>query len=246
MSEPQPSVLTVGFVPGVTPGKWVSRWRERHPTKPLETVEYEAASQELALRDGTVDLGFVRLPVDRDGLSVIPLYEEQPVVVAAKDHELSLFDEVPFAELAAENLLDVSANGGEKAAIELAATGAGVVIVPMSIARLYARRDAVYRPVLDVPATTIAVAWLADNTSEDIEEFIGIVRGRTAQSSRQPSAKEPAKKEKKALKAVGKKQPAAGSPKSGQKTGGAKRSSPGSKKQTQRGRKPGASGRGRR
>lgn len=229
----------------MTPGKWVSRWRERHPAKPLATVEYDAASQELALRAGTVDLSFVRLPVEREGLSVIPLYEEQPVVVAGKDHELSLFDEVPFAELAAENLLDTVTNGGEKAAIELAATGAGVVIVPMSIARLYARRDAVYRPVLDVPATTIAVTWLADNISEDIEEFIGIVRGRTEHSSRQPSAKEPAKKEKKALKAAGKKQPA-GSSKSGQKAGGSQRSSPGGKKQTPRGRKPGAGGRGRR
>ncbi|MHA7294122.1 LysR family substrate-binding domain-containing protein [Arthrobacter sp. HLT1-21] len=246
MSEPQPSVLTVGFVPGVTPGKWVSRWRERHPAKPLETVEYEVASQELALRDGTVDLGFVRLPVEREGLSVIPLYEEQPVVVAGKDHELSLFDEVPFVELAEENLLEVGANGGEKGAIELAATGAGVVIVPMSIARLYTRRDAIYRPVLDVPATTIAVTWLADNLSEDIEEFIGIVRGRTEHSSRQPSAREPAKKEKKALKAAVKKQPSAGSAKPGQKAGGTKRSSAGGKKQTPRGRKPGAGGRGRR
>ncbi|MHA7140119.1 MULTISPECIES: LysR family substrate-binding domain-containing protein [unclassified Arthrobacter] len=246
MSEPQPSVLTVGFVPGVTPGKWVSRWRDRFPAKPLETREYEAASQEEALRAGTVDLGFVRLPVDREGLSVIPLYEEQPVVVAGKDHELSLFDEVPLAELAAENHLDVIANGGEKATIELAATGAGVVIVPMSIARLYARKDAVHRPVLDVPATTIAVAWLSENTAEDIEEFIGIVRGRTERSSRQPSAKEPEKKEKKAQKAASKKQPSARSSKPTQKAGGPKKPAAGGKKQNPRGRKPGAGGRGRR
>ncbi|WP_445286220.1 LysR substrate-binding domain-containing protein [Arthrobacter sp. Hiyo1] len=36
------------------------------------------------LRDGSAELSFVRLPVDRDGLHVIPLYEEQPVVVAPK------------------------------------------------------------------------------------------------------------------------------------------------------------------
>ena len=245
MSEPQPSILTVGYVPGVTPGKWVSRWRDRFPAKPLETREYEAADQEEAVRAGTVDLGFVRLPVDRDGLSVIPLYEEQPVVVAGKDHELSLFDEVPLAELAAENQLEVMANGGEKAAIELAATGAGVVIVPMSIARLYARRDAVYRPVLDVPATTIAVAWLSENTAEDIEEFIGIVRGRTERSSRQPSAKEPEKKEKKAQKAANKKQSSARPSKPVSKSAGPSKPA-GGKKQTPRGRKPGAGGRGRR
>lgn len=246
MSEPQPSVLTVGFVPGVTPGKWVSRWRDRHPGKPLETLEYDAASQQSALRDGSVALGFVRLPVEREGLSVIPLYEEQPVVVAGKDHELSLFDEVPLDELEAENILDVLAHGGAKAAIELAAAGAGVVIVPMSIARLYARRDAVYRPVLDVPATTIAVAWLAENTSEDIEEFIGIVRGRTERSSRQPSAKEPAKKEKKAQKAASKKQTPSRTQSPSPKAGGSRKSPAGGKKQNPRGRKPGAGGRGRR
>ena len=245
MPEPQPSVLTVGFVPGVTPGKWVGRWRERFPAKPLQTREYAAADQEAALRAGTVDLGFVRLPVDRAGLSVIPLYEEQPVVVAGKDHELSLFEEVPLAELATENHLQVNANGGDKAAIELAATGAGVVIVPMSIARLFARRDAVYRPVLDVPATTIAVAWLSDGTTEDIEEFVGIVRGRTERSSRQPSAREPAKKEKKALKAASKKQPSPGSPKPRKKSGGSKKPAAGAR-QSPRGRKPGAGGRGRR
>ncbi|GAA1111256.1 LysR family substrate-binding domain-containing protein [Arthrobacter flavus] len=246
MSEPQPRVLTVGFVPGVTPGKWVSRWRDRFPEKPLETREYEAASQEEALRAGTVDLGFVRLPVDREGFSVIPLYEEQPVVVAGKDHELSLFDEVPLAELVAENQLDVISNGGEKAAIELAATGVGVVIVPMSIARLYARRDAVYRPVLDGQPTTIAVAWLSENTDEDIEEFIGIVRGRTERSSRQPSAKEPEKKQKKAQKAANRKQPSSGAAKPTQRTGGPKKSPAGGKKQAPRGRKPGSGGRGRR
>ncbi|WP_155849577.1 hypothetical protein [Arthrobacter sp. H20] len=116
----------------------------------------------------------------------------------------------------------------------------------MSIARLYTRRDAVYRPVHDVPVTTIAVAWLSDNTSEDIEEFIGIVRGRTERSSRQPSAKEPAKKEKKALKAVGRKQNPGRPQSPAMKAGGTKKASAGGKKQNPRGRKPGAGGRGRR
>jgi hypothetical protein len=35
-----------------------------------------------------------------------------------------------------------------------------------------------------VDPTEIALAWLVDNPNELIEEFIGIVRGRTANSSR--------------------------------------------------------------
>lgn len=185
-------------MPGVTPGKWVGRWRERNPDLPIEATEYDAGALASALRDGSVDIAFVRLPVDRDALSVIPLYEELAVVVMSKENELSLLDEVPLAELGAENVLDVEECGGARMAIEIAASGAGVVMLPMSVARHYNRRDVEVRVVPDVPGTTIAVAWIADNTTDDIEEFIGIVRGRTARSSRQPSAQKeaPGQKEK--------------------------------------------------
>ena len=213
----QPSVLNIGFVPGVTPGKWVGRWRERNPHLPLEATEYDDDALASALRDGSVDIAFVRLPVDRDALSVIPLYEELAVVVVSKENELSLLDEVPLSELYAENVLDLQECGGARTAIEVAASGAGVVVVPMSIARHYNRRDVVAPVVPDAPASTIAVAWIADNTTDEIEEFIGIVRGRTARSSRQPSAQkevdQPKKAPKKPAKAptkgtVGRKQPA--------------------------------------
>ncbi len=58
------------------------------------------------------------------------------------------------------------------------------MIVPLSVARTHSRRDLIHRPVTDAEPTTIALAWLVDNPNELIEEFIGIVRGRTANSSR--------------------------------------------------------------
>ncbi len=179
--------LRVGFVAGVTPGKWVSRWRERHPKHPLELQEYDDDAAVAALHTALVDVLFVRLPVNRSGLHVIPLYEELPVVVAPKDHEISLFEEISLAELGAENVLDAD-SGGVKAAVELVAAGAGVVILPMSLARLYARKDVVHRPVVGVDGTTIGIAWLEGDDSAQVEEFIGIVRGRTERSSRQPLA----------------------------------------------------------
>ncbi|WP_458116109.1 LysR family transcriptional regulator substrate-binding protein [Arthrobacter sp. D2-10] len=209
----QPSVLNIGFVPGVTPGKWVGRWRERNPDLPIEATEYDDDALASALRNGSVDIAFVRLPIDRDALSVIPLYEELAVVVVSKDNELSLLDEVALSELADENVLDVQECGGARTAIEVAASGAGVVVLPMSVARHYNRRDVIAPVVPDAPSTTIAVAWIADNTTDDIEEFIGIVRGRTARSSRQPSAqKETPKEPKKTAK------PAKGKPASGRNT----------------------------
>jgi hypothetical protein len=46
----------------------------------------------------------------------------------------------------------------------------------------------VHRVVPELPGTSIGIAWLEGNDSRDVEEFIGIVRGRTERSSRQPSA----------------------------------------------------------
>ena len=51
------------------------------------------------------DLSFVRLPVDREGLSVIPLYAELPVVVAPKEHEIALSStRWPSPDMAGENV----------------------------------------------------------------------------------------------------------------------------------------------
>jgi hypothetical protein len=186
--EEAPRVLRIAYVAGVTPGKWIRRWEERVQHVPLEAFMSDDGAQVRVLRDGSADLSFVRLPVEREGLSVIPLYEEQPVVVAPKGHEISVFEEVALADLAEEAFLDVAALGGPEAALQVVATGAGLAILPMSVARHFNVKDTVARRLTGAPTTEIAVAWPTDSTDEVIEEFIGIVRGRTAQSSRQPSA----------------------------------------------------------
>lgn len=185
----------------------MGRWRERNPDLPIEATEYDDDALASALRVGSVDIAFLRLPIDRDSLSVIPLYEELAVAVVSTENELSLLDEVPLADLATETLLDVHACGGPKLAMEVVASGTGVAVLPMAVARHYNRRDVVARVIPDAPATTIAVTWIADNTTDDIEEFIGIVRGRTARSSRQPSAQpEGTEKKKKAPRKTADKQ----------------------------------------
>jgi DNA-binding transcriptional LysR family regulator len=182
--------LRFAYVAGVTPGKWTRRWEERMPDVPLHSFMSDDGAQLAVLRDGTADLSFVRLPVEREGLSVIPLYEEQPVVVAPKGHEISVFEEVALADLSKETFLDVAELGGPEMALQVVATGAGLVILPMSVARHFNVKDTVYRKLTGAPTTEVALAWPSDSTDEVIEEFIGIVRGRTAASSRQPSAQQ--------------------------------------------------------
>ncbi|MGQ4390193.1 LysR substrate-binding domain-containing protein, partial [Streptomyces sp. SAS_270] len=69
-------------------------------------------------------------------------------------------------------------------AVELVAAGVGVLLVPQSLARLYHRKDLTYRPVTDAPVGEVALAWPQEATTDLVEDFIGIVRGRTANSTR--------------------------------------------------------------
>lgn len=190
------SPLRIGFVTGATPDKWARTWRERR-RDPIELVPVEESDQETGVRDGELDMALMRLPIDRTGLHCIPLYEELPVVVAAHDHFIAAADEVDLADLADEQLVLPHVSGWAPAAdqlpwpemsvkesIETVAGGTGVVIVPLSVARLYARKDVVQRPVRDLPPTRIGLAWLIDNDDERVQVFIGIVRGRTANSTR--------------------------------------------------------------
>ncbi|MFJ9541138.1 LysR family substrate-binding domain-containing protein [Streptomyces sp. NPDC101225] len=202
----------LAYVPGATPAKWVRIWNERLPEIPLALVAVPAAEASGVLRAGDADAGLVRLPVDRAYFSAIPLYTETTVVVVPKDHLITAVDEVTLDDLADEVLLnpldDVFAwdrPPGEAAferpattedAVELVAAGIGLLIVPQSLARLHHRRDLVHRPVVDAPRSDVALAWPEEATTDMVEDFIGIVRGRTVNSSRgrKAAAPEPAGK----------------------------------------------------
>ena len=186
----------VGFVTGATPDKWARTWRERR-RDPLDLVPVDQPEQEAGLRDGSLDMCHVRLPIDRDGLHCIPLYDEVPVVVVPKDHVATVVDEVSLSDLADEQLVLPHESGWTPSvpqldfppmsvpdAVEVVASGSGVLIVPMSVARLHHRKDVTHRPVTDLPTTKVGLAWRVDNEDERVQSFIGIVRGRTERSSR--------------------------------------------------------------
>jgi DNA-binding transcriptional LysR family regulator len=69
-------------------------------------------------------------------------------------------------------------------AIAWAASGAGVTVVPMSLARLHHRKDVTYRVLDGGPTAPVGLAWVSDRTTDLVEEMVGIVRGRTVNSSR--------------------------------------------------------------
>lgn len=203
----------LAFVPGATPAKWVRTWRERHPDVPLDLVAVEAEDAERALLDHRAEAALLRPPVDRDVLGAIGVYEESVVVVVSRDHLLAALEPdetVAPADLADDVVLrpldDVVPWAGEPGAPEdaagipgqpaverpattrdavvLVAAGVGVVVVPQSLARLHQRKDVTYRHLDGAPPVPVALAWVTEREDELVEEMIGIVRGRTVNSSR--------------------------------------------------------------
>ena len=70
-------------------------------------------------------------------------------------------------------------------AVAWVAQGAGITIVPMSLARLHHRKDVTYRVLGAGPTSQVGLIWLREPAQPDlVEEMVGIVRGRTARSSR--------------------------------------------------------------
>ncbi|MFK4070135.1 LysR substrate-binding domain-containing protein [Streptomyces sp. NPDC029674] len=198
-SEVPPS-FRLAYVPGVTPAKWVRIWHERLPDIPLTLLPVAAAEAPDVLRAGGADAGFVRLPIDRTDLSAIPLYTETTVVVVPKDHVVAAVEEVSPDDLADEvvfhpldETLEWEARPGKPAyerpattadAVDLVAAGVGLLVVPQSLARLHHRKDLTYRTVTGAPESRVALAWPEAETTDLVEDFIGIVRGRTVNSSR--------------------------------------------------------------
>ncbi|UJP10216.1 LysR substrate-binding domain-containing protein [Microbacterium sp. KUDC0406] len=195
-----PRTFRLGAIPGATPGKWIDAWKSRMPHVTLELVPIEVAEERTALAD--LDAALVRLPIDRpDDLHVIRLYDELPVVVASDDSHLMAAETLTAADLDGEVLVtpldDVlgplalstvaprfAPVATTEDAIATVATGTGIVVVPMSLARLHHRKDADHRVLEGGPTSTVALAWPRERTTPDVEAFVGIVRGRTANSSR--------------------------------------------------------------
>ena len=192
MAEP----LRVAFVTGTTPDKWARAWRDQRRGR-LELVPVTEDEQDGVVRSGEVDLALVRLPFDIDDLHCVRLYDELPVVVAGRDHLVSAAPEVTLEDLADEQLVRPHASGWrptapqldwpamtEQEAIETVAAGTGIVLVPMSVARLHQRKDVVHSVVTDLPPTTVALVWRRERDDDTTQAFVGVVKGRTANTSR--------------------------------------------------------------
>ncbi|MFC5187456.1 LysR family transcriptional regulator [Actinomadura harenae] len=197
-----PRVFTVGFMPGLIVTAAVRELGARHPGLSVELVRTTWEDQVDVIRDGRVDVGYLRPPADLRGLTVRPLFTEPRVVVLPGDHRLAGREGIAAADLADEHLLQnpdavpewrdigvemrrrnrpaapVFHSVEEK--LEHVAAGRGLVILPLSVATFYTRPDIAYVPVEDLAPTAVHLAWDAARRNPLLTEFAEIAASEAA------------------------------------------------------------------
>ncbi|WP_330352168.1 LysR family transcriptional regulator [Streptomyces chartreusis] len=185
--------LTIGFMPGITVTPAMIAFTALHPEVNVRLLRTTWEDQVGVLLDGRADVGIVRLPIDRQGLEVHPLFQEPRVVMVPIGHRLADRRSVTVKDLAAEHLLQdpnavpewrdvaLELQSGERPEVpvihqveeklELVAAGAGVCVLPLSTANFYTRPDVIPLPVDDLGPNEVALAWVAARRSPLIRDF---------------------------------------------------------------------------
>lgn len=192
-------MLTLSFVTGTEPGKWFERFRERTRHGGLAAAESEDSVA--ALIDGSAQLALVRLPdhrLDPGEFHVVELYFEERGIALPKDSELTLIEgAVSAADIAGEIMNYQVPSTGEvdvgavRDALQIVAANVGVAVAPKPLIKVLSKKLVVPRTYSGdgIPRTQIALAWRQSEDNDAIQDFVGIAKGRTPNSSRQIATK---------------------------------------------------------
>ena len=197
--------LTVAFVVSVmflSLPRIIGNFRQRFPGVRLEIRELSTNQQTDALRNGELDVGFLREPMRDAELVTEAMMNEHLLLAVSKRHPLATRKRLSLRDVANEDfvlfprdvspglyahVLAVCAEAGVHPRIvqtsrELYSTiclveaGLGVTIIPNSAQR-FGWRGVRYYPIPSPSAVTvIAAAWRADNPSTILPAFLEIAR----------------------------------------------------------------------
>jgi DNA-binding transcriptional LysR family regulator len=188
----QPGRLIVGFRAGIVPTTAIRSFTAGHPDVTVDAHRLDWDDQARALLNGTVDVAYVRLPIDERGLRVLPLYTEPRVAVLPAEHRLAGKDSITSTDLLGEPVIwhetmtlfpgqaPQPASGHRVTSVEdkleQVAAGRGISVLPASAAAYYQRPDIRYVAVPELPPDQVCLAYVARPRSPLVNAFIRAAR----------------------------------------------------------------------
>ncbi|MFD8544559.1 LysR family transcriptional regulator [Streptomyces sp. NPDC059649] len=168
--------LVVAFSPGLPVSEAIRAFTARHADVEIDVVPARWWEQDRPLRDGRAQVGYLRRPFDESGLRIIPIGHDPRVACMPATHALADRPELTTADLNGERMLDAperrTSSLEEK--FELIASGHGIALIPLSVARSYSRPDLVHLPVTDATGIETCLAVAADRREKLLRDFLEI------------------------------------------------------------------------
>ena len=199
--------LNIGFVSSaaleVVP-QIVARFRRKHPRVRLNLINLRTVSQVSGLLDGSMDVGFLRLPTVEPRLKITVVHREGFSAILPHDHPLVAVKRFSLAQLAHEPFIVygrkwapgffdvlmrichdagftpriVQETGEMYTAISLVAVGMGVAVLPRSVVLAQPGSVAVRPLSTRIGTSEIGLATRADECSALVKSFLQIARNR--------------------------------------------------------------------
>ncbi|MBF2003343.1 MAG: LysR family transcriptional regulator [Synechococcales cyanobacterium M58_A2018_015] len=177
-------------------------FRSQVPAVRLELHEMATNEQLQWLREGKIDIGFLRPPVEDKTLHLQIIVREPMVVALPETHPLAAESQIALATLANESfilfprllspraydqIIGLCQQAGfspkvvqeamqMQTIVSLVAGNIGVAIVPVSLQNMQ-RTGVIYKPLAEpAPCAEVAVAWRSNDTSASVQQFLTIMQ----------------------------------------------------------------------
>lgn len=174
-------------------------FEKKRPEARVSLVEFDFNRPDAGLADNTVDCAVIRPPIDVAGISITTLATERCVVCLPDGHPLTRFPSLKVEQILDEPFIAAPKPGvwrdywlagdhrvGKPAHVVLeaatvdselqaVATRKGISITAESTAKYYARPGIEFRPLLDMPNCSIAIASRAE-TNPLVRDLIQIAK----------------------------------------------------------------------
>jgi DNA-binding transcriptional LysR family regulator len=181
--------------------KILQAFRVSFPDINLALHELTTDKQLQGLRDGWIDVGFLRPPIEDEQLNVTTIFQESLVVALPETHPLSHQLQIPLKALNNEFFILFPRHLGPKlydqivsscqlagfspkvvqeaiqmqTIVSLVAAEMGIAIVPASLQNLQ-RTGVIYRTIQEsTPKAEIAVIWRSKDASPVVQQFLNVV-----------------------------------------------------------------------